>query len=575
MMLQTTNTTIPTTMAPNGGATGFAALVPPAAFESLCNRIRPAGLFLVGMGIDGSIAYHDSGAEPFFLRYALPLLKKQQASDSPVRQAVRCLTAAAAELPAGATPGLTIVTVPYVERRQTVGLLVIAGRAEGFSLTEEVLRACSQFQLDAGWLEAASRTLPSYSVDAVLRQAQLLQGMARDSVKLNGLEREVDNLSGQLANTYEELSLIYQISGGMKVNRGAADFFRQACHDVIEVMNVRGMGVVLGDIIVNRPAPAIYGTIDTPPRDVVERLHEQLMVTMRERKSSLLVRDLRLSPEFAFLAPYAQQMIAVPLQRQEEVLGGWFALDKCDGEEFDSVDSKLLNSIANESAIYLENARLFEDVHGLMMGLLHSLTSAVDAKDAYTCGHSERVALVSRHLATQAGLSDREVEQIYMAGLLHDVGKIGVPEAVLQKAGRLTSEEFEMIKRHPAIGARILQDVKQIREIIPGVLHHHERYDGKGYPAGLSGNDIPVMGRIICLADCFDAMTSSRTYRKALPLEVALTELRRCSGTQFDPALAEVFLRTSADGYRELLQDHHAKSKQFRELEEVLRPSAA
>src|SRR5438045_2052892 len=149
MTLQTTNTTIPTTVAaPNGGVTGFAALVPPAAFESLCNRIRPAGLFLVGMGTDGSIAYHDAGAEPFFLRYALPLLKKQQSSDSPVRQAVRCLTAATAELPAGSTLGLTIVTVPYIERRQTVGLLVLAGRAEGFSLNEEVLRACSQLQLD-------------------------------------------------------------------------------------------------------------------------------------------------------------------------------------------------------------------------------------------------------------------------------------------------------------------------------------------------------------------------------------------------------------------------------------------
>src|SRR5439155_6970629 len=122
-------------------------------------------------------------------------------------------------------------------------------------------------------------------------------------------------------------------------------------------------------------------------------------------------------------------------------------------------------------------------------------------KDAYTCGHSERVAMLSEIIAAEAGLSENEVERVYMAGLLHDVGKIGVPESVLQKPGRLTPEEFEQMKKHPAIGARILQDVKQIQDIIPGVMHHHERYDGKGYPAGLSGQDIPLMGRIICLAD--------------------------------------------------------------------------
>src|SRR5262245_54229060 len=177
---------------------------------------------------------------------------------------------------------------------------------------------------------------------------------------------------------------------------------------------------------------------------------------------------------------------------------------------------------------------LYDDVRGLMMGLLHSLTSAVDAKDAYTCGHSERVALLSRELAQAAKLTEAQIERIYMAGLLHDVGKIGVPESVLQKTGRLTPEEFELMKKHPQIGERILRDIKQIEDIIPGVLHHHERFDGKGYPSGLAGESIPLMGRIICLADCLDAMTSNRTYRKGMPLEVALTEIRRCAGTQFD-----------------------------------------
>jgi putative nucleotidyltransferase with HDIG domain len=210
-------------------------------------------------------------------------------------------------------------------------------------------------------------------------------------------------------------------------------------------------------------------------------------------------------------------------------------------------------------------------VHGLMMGLLHSLTSAVDAKDAYTCGHSERVALLSRHLAQQLGYSDHEVERIYMAGLLHDVGKIGVPEAVLQKPGKLTVEEFDQMKKHPEIGARILADIKQVKDILPGVLHHHERYDGRGYPSGLAGENIPAMGRILCLADCFDAMTSNRTYRKALPLEVALTEIRRCSGTQFDPAMTDAFLKTGSEGFRVLLRDYEEQTRQLTDLQRNIR----
>src|SRR5690242_5502603 len=127
------------------------------------------------------------------------------------------------------------------------------------------------------------------------------------------------------------------------------------------------------------------------------------------------------------------------------------------------------------------------------------------------------------------------------------------------------------MKRHPGVGARILSDIKQVEDIIPGVLHHHERYDGKGYPHGLSGEKIPLMGRIICLADCFDAMTSNRTYRRALPIEVAMSEIRRCSGTQFDASLSEAFLRSTPDDLRDLLKDHKDRSKRLLELQETLR----
>src|SRR5688572_26220949 len=190
--------------------------VPAAVCDALAGRVRTAGLFLLASGVDGTLSYHDVGAEAFFTRYALPLLRKLQESQSPVLQAVRTLTAAPAQLPADAAPGLSIVTVPYVEKRQTVGVLLLVARCDSFSLSEDVLRACSQLGVDSKWLATAAKSLPAYGSEALLRQASLLEGMVRDSVKVSGLEKEVDTLSGQLANTYEELSLIYQISSGMK-----------------------------------------------------------------------------------------------------------------------------------------------------------------------------------------------------------------------------------------------------------------------------------------------------------------------------------------------------------------------
>jgi putative nucleotidyltransferase with HDIG domain len=546
---------------------GQASPIPQTVLDNLAARFRPGGLCLLMLSPDGSLVYQDSSAGLFFQRFAVPMVQYPDPSARLAEKIATMSTSSTVEV-WSVLPGVVLAAFPCVDKKQLTGVLLLAAKGRSFRLGEDVLRVCSRLGLDGIWLNQQAEELPVYGEEALQRQARLLLGMIRDQVRLAGLEVELDSLSGQLANTYEELSLIYQLSGGMRINRRASDFFKQACLDVMEVMGVRGMGVTLLNNH-DQPEPVLYGTMSLPPGRV-HRLSDELTHTLAQRKTPLLVNELSSDKTFSWLGEYARQLIAVPLLRQDQLLGCLFGIDKLHGE-FDSVDSKLLNSIANESAIYLENVMLFEDVHGLMMGLLHSLTSAVDAKDAYTCGHSERVALLSRHLAQEIKLSEHEVERIYMAGLLHDVGKIGVPEAVLQKAGKLTPEEFDEMKKHPEIGARILSDIKQVKDIIPGVLHHHERYDGKGYPAGLAGEAIPLMGRIICLADCFDAMTSNRTYRKALPLEVALTEIRRCSGTQFDPAMAETFLRTEVEDFRELLRDYERQTQQLADLQRQLR----
>lgn len=539
-----------------------------AALDNLATRMRQGGAFLMLVRADGEIVYHDPSPGAFFLKFVLPAVRAMGASDS-LKATIAKLTASTPIAVSHDVPGIVTAIIPHVDRRSVHGAVVLASKANTFKLSEDVLRMCTKLGVDGIWLSQQADELPSYGDEAIQRQARILLSMLRDQLRLTGLEQELETLSGQLANTYEELSLIYQLSSGMKVNRSPQDFFKQACLDVMRVMDVRGVGVALrGDGPLDQP-PVIYGSLQLS-RDVLDRLSDYLFDAFARRTGALQINHVAKEKTLPFLADQARQLLAVPLVRGNQTLGVLFAIDKA-SDEFNSVDSKLLTSISNESAVYLENAILFEDVHGLMMGLLHSLTSAVDAKDAYTCGHSERVALLSRHLALAAGLSQQAADRVYMAGLLHDVGKIGVPEAVLQKAGRLTADEFEQVKKHPEIGARILRDIRQIEDILPGVLHHHERFDGKGYPGGLAGESIPLMGRIICLADCFDAMTSSRTYRKALPLEVAMTEIHRCAGTQFDPVLADAFLKISTEELRDLLKNHAVATRRVIDIQQSMR----
>ncbi len=180
---------------------------------------------------------------------------------------------------------------------------------------------------------------------------------------------------------------------------------------------------------------------------------------------------------------------------------------------------------------------------------IRALAEAIDAKDAYTRGHSERVAVYASRLGNQMGLRKELIERIYFAGLLHDVGKIGIPDAIITKPDQLTLEEYREIQRHPEIGAKILEPVEFLSSIVPCVRHHHEWYDGcqSGYPDRLAGDLIPLPSRVILVADTVEAMTSDRPYRKALPIDVVVAELHKYSGSQFDPVVVEAFLKLLED----------------------------
>jgi putative two-component system response regulator len=203
-----------------------------------------------------------------------------------------------------------------------------------------------------------------------------------------------------------------------------------------------------------------------------------------------------------------------------------------------------------------EKTRENED---LFLHVVESLADAIDAKDNYTKGHSGRVAIYSKEIGKRFGYDEKRQERIFMMALLHDVGKIGVPDEVINKPGRLTDEEFASIKKHPGIGGKILGNIKEMPELASGAKWHHERYDGSGYPEGISGDAIPEEARIIAVADAYDAMTSNRSYRGALPQETVRGEIAKGKGSQFDPKFADIMLEMIDDDKEYLMRDRTKK----------------
>jgi len=236
-------------------------------------------------------------------------------------------------------------------------------------------------------------------------------------------------------------------------------------------------------------------------------------------------------------------VICVPLKLQEKTIGVVEVINKKDGGHFIEDDLVLFRSLAAQSAIAIEKARLYEDLDALFRSTVKTLAAAIDAKDPYTRGHSERVAKYSQLIGTELGLDSSQLKRLWIAAQMHDIGKIGVSESILRKEEKLSHDEWNIVKKHPAIGADMLAPIKQFSDIVPSIRAHHERYDGGGYPDGLKGEDIPLFGRIMAVADSYDAMTSDRPYREAMNNEHAFKELKDGLGKQFDAPCVESFLK--------------------------------
>ena len=246
--------------------------------------------------------------------------------------------------------------------------------------------------------------------------------------------------------------------------------------------------------------------------------------------------------------PVPASLLAVPVVDGPDLLG---VLSLCSFNEehrFDEGQRKLASMLGSRAAAAIINARLYEDLQDNIHQTIEGLARAIDKLDPYTAGHSDRVATYAYELCKKVGLGDQESATIRQSAQMHDIGKIGC-HLNLNKPGKLTAEEYEEFKKHPTFGKEILEPIAFLSPLVPGVHLHHERMDGHGYPLGIDGAEIPLMARIICIADSYDAMTSDRAYRKAMPHDTAVAELNRCAGTQFDAELVPLFIE-AIDAWR-------------------------
>jgi PAS domain S-box-containing protein len=277
------------------------------------------------------------------------------------------------------------------------------------------------------------------------------------------------------------------------------------------------------------------------------RMGEGISGYVAKEGKPLLVVDIEKDPRFKLINDpqyTTTSLVAAPLFSKGKVIGVLNVNNKLTGEPFNQDDLDLLTTVAGQAATAVENSNLYKDIRTSYFDTVRALVNALEAKDKYSKGHSERVTLLAMMIAEEMDLAEDKKQALQHAGVLHDIGKIGISLNILNKDGKLTGEEYEMVKDHPLIGERILDPITFLKDVKVIVGEHHERYDGKGYPHQKKGSELSLEARILAVADTFDALTSDRPYRKALPFEDAVAEIKRCSATQFDPDVVDVFLKT-------------------------------
>lgn len=473
-----------------------------------------------------------------------------------------------------AVPGLWLAAMPPASEGPSGVRSVVALPTAALLDSEHLAAMCQGAELDEATIRRRLRMSRPIAVEDVGRVIGLVRLTHREHRSAEQNASVIESVSQELAGSYENISFLYNISQNMSVVERPEMFISIVCEELLATVPYAWVAIALATD--DAPLKELAGSFHFrgSAREPSARLHELALDLLGEKPRNTIVLEPGLSPQSDRYGDLGQTALVQPILGSEGPVGLVLAGDK-QGEDAvaSSVDIKLLEATAGYISIFLENASLYDDLNAMFLGTLQAVTASIDAKDQYTCGHSERVAHLTMQLARAAGLDEDTVARTHIAGLVHDVGKIGVPERVLLKPGRLTEDEFAWIRRHPEIGHGILKDIPQFEDILPGVLHHHERWDGGGYPGGLAGEEIPRLGRLIALADSFDAMSSTRTYRAEMDRADVLTEIARCAGTQFDPALAAIFVELDFTEFDRLMGAHRKRAQQ--PVDDLLRPGVA
>jgi len=404
-----------------------------------------------------------------------------------------------------------------------------------------------------------------------------------------GQTQEIDSLTEQVMDDFEELALLRSLAESLPLlqeDESPEQIAKRFIDPLALGLGAESLVAILaeGSSETNESKrPGIQKLVwnDAPFVDpaALESLLDQQAETAK--RQPVVQNHLELPTQIN--GQLIREMILIEC-RSETHLHGWLcAFNRIENQAadqqwaqhgFTTVQASLMQTATNQLAAQLHNAKLFRQKENLFTDVVRALVNAVEARDPYTCGHSERVASFARCLTQLSGRSLSDCDRIFLTGLLHDVGKIAIPDGVLQKPGHLDERERAIIETHTDAGWRILHELDALKSVLPGVLYHHEHYNGKGYPDGLAGEEIPWEGRVLAVCDAFDAMTSDRPYRDGMPIKKACEILRGGSGTYWDPTLIDLFV-DSIDQIDAIRIAHKPRAAAVREKPGTNAPSFA